>query len=308
MSARPIKVLYIAGAGRSGSTVLARLLGQQPRWFDGGEIFRFPENILNERVCGCGAPFRQCAVWPQILQEALGGFDNLDAHALSWRAQPIKNSDYLVRPRSSLDKKVQDTMANYLSAIEAIYRSIVSVTDSSLIVDSSKSPIHGHFLDLTGAVDLRVVHLVRDPRAVAYSTARRRKPGQRNQSFFSTLHTWTRWNHLASRFWSGDAKTPYLLVRYEDFIKQPRKVLAAIAELVEEDASWESSFRGEREVWLNATHHISGNVGKHSTGSVRLSMDEEWRGQMSGWDRLLATAWCSPWLGRYGYPALSAFR
>jgi hypothetical protein len=295
-----IKVLYIAGAGRSGSTLLARALGQQPGWFDGGEIFRFPENVTKERVCGCGMPFVGCPVWTEVLQQAFGGLSQTAAQALSWRNQPVKNRHYLLGAPSRVDRRVRHSMAGYLASIAALYRTIGSVAGASVIIDSSKSPLHGHLLELTGAVDLRVLHLVRDPRAVAYSTARRQKAGQRSQGLFETLHSWVRWNLLASKLWEGGS-TPYMLVRYEDFVARPRQVLADACALAGEESTWQGCFRGERELWLEPTHHISGNVGKHATGSVTLRPDEEWRERMAASDRAIATAWCSPWFGRYGY-------
>ncbi len=294
-----IKVVYIAGAGRSGSTVLARLLGQRPDWFDGGEIFRFPENILKDRVCGCGTRFTECAVWSRILASSLGS--RLDPRALSWRGLPVRNRHYMIMSKDRVDRNARGSMAAYLASIEEVYRAIAATTKSAVIVDSSKSPVHGHFLELTGAIDLRVVHLVRDPRAVAYSTACRRKPGQRNQSLFSSIHTWIRWNHLTSRFWGRSPTVPYLLLRYEDFVDQPLGAVRRIADLAGEDVPWEEHFEGERDVWLRPTHHVSGNVGKHATGRVRLTLDEEWREQMSRQHRLVTTMCCYPWLTRYGY-------
>jgi hypothetical protein len=301
MGTGSVKILYIAGAGRSGSTVLARLLGQQPGWFDGGEIFRFPENLIHEAICGCGAPFRSCPIWSQVLAQAFGGADRLDPQALSWRHQPVKNRHLLLSSRRRVDDRVRRTMTPYLEAIEAFYRSIAAVTGAAVIVDSSKSPLHGLFLELTGAVDLRVIQLVRDPRAVAYSTARRVKPGQRNQSFFASLHTWVRWNHLSSSLWSGGGRVPYMLLRYEDFVRRPRETLAAITALVGEEAGWDRFVTGDRDLHLEPTHHVSGNVGKRASGEIKLSLDEEWRVRMGRMDRVVAAACCAPWLLRYGY-------
>ena len=37
-AAKPVKVLYVAGLGRSGSTILANTLGQVEGFFSGGEL------------------------------------------------------------------------------------------------------------------------------------------------------------------------------------------------------------------------------------------------------------------------------
>jgi hypothetical protein len=62
-TARPVRVLYIGGLGRSGSTLLDRMIGQLPGFFSAGEIREVWQQGLREnRPCGCGTPFRP---WPQ---------------------------------------------------------------------------------------------------------------------------------------------------------------------------------------------------------------------------------------------------
>ena len=54
-----VKVLYIAGPGRSGSTVLGNVLGEIEGFFHGGELnFIWEHNLIENRLCSCGAPAR----------------------------------------------------------------------------------------------------------------------------------------------------------------------------------------------------------------------------------------------------------
>lgn len=57
--------------------------------------------------------------------------------------------------------------------LRKIYRAIQSTMGSSLIVDGSKLPLYGYVLTMP-AIDLYVVHLVRDLRAGAYSWLRKK--------------------------------------------------------------------------------------------------------------------------------------
>ena len=54
----PLRVVYIAGAGRSGSTLFARILGQAAGFCYVGEMKYFWENgsVKNE-LCTCGSAF-----------------------------------------------------------------------------------------------------------------------------------------------------------------------------------------------------------------------------------------------------------
>src|ERR1700704_6679072 len=68
-----VRVLYIAGTGRSGSTLLANILGQVDGIFNAGEVrYIWERGMLENRLCGCGRRFADCPVWTEILSEAFG--------------------------------------------------------------------------------------------------------------------------------------------------------------------------------------------------------------------------------------------
>lgn len=63
------RVLFIGGWGRSGSTLLERLVGSMDGTVSVGEMRDvWRRGVMGNRVCGCGAPFLSCPFW-----EALGG-------------------------------------------------------------------------------------------------------------------------------------------------------------------------------------------------------------------------------------------
>lgn len=65
----PVKVLYMLGLGRSGTTVLDLLLGGIDRFFSVGELQSlWKESIGEGRLCGCGRPVAQCPVWTSVLR------------------------------------------------------------------------------------------------------------------------------------------------------------------------------------------------------------------------------------------------
>src|SRR3712207_7778115 len=79
MTNYPVKVLYVVGLGRSGSTILSNSLGQIAGYFSAGELnFIWRHNVLENRLCGCGRPFRECPVWTRVMDEAFGGVDGVD--------------------------------------------------------------------------------------------------------------------------------------------------------------------------------------------------------------------------------------
>ena len=66
-------MLVIVGTGRSGSTLLGRLLGALPGAVHVGEVrFLWQRGLIEARLCGCGVPVPECPFWRTVLAEAYG--------------------------------------------------------------------------------------------------------------------------------------------------------------------------------------------------------------------------------------------
>ncbi len=308
MSEDRVKVLYIVGLGRSGSTILSNSLGQIGGYFSAGELnFIWKHNVIENRLCGCGKPFRECPVWTRVMDEAFGGMDGVDAREMMrlqasgtrTRHIPLMLTE---RGRRRLAERLEKLLINY----RRLYEAIGAVTDSRVIVDSSKEPAHGYAMSLVPDVDFYVLHLIRDPRAAAYSWLKK-KPQPDSEEIehmvrFSPAKSsalWDSWNASAEALWR---RTPekYLRLRYEDFVADPRASLRRILGLVGVTA--ELPLAGEREVRLGVSHTVSGNPNRFDTGAVELRPDYEWISNMSPRDRTLVTALTLPLLPHYGYP------
>jgi hypothetical protein len=87
-------VLYIAGFGRSGSTVLTNLLGEADGVFAAGEVLQFWRAMSTETcICGCGRAIKECSVWQGVraacnVSEQEAGSLAKVAHEL-WRLRPL---------------------------------------------------------------------------------------------------------------------------------------------------------------------------------------------------------------------------
>jgi Sulfotransferase family len=304
---RPTKVLYVVGLGRSGSTILSNSLGQIGGYFSAGELnFIWRHNVIENRLCGCGRPFRECPVWTRVMDEAFSGMDAVDPREmmrLQASGTRTRHIPLMLAPRGErvLKERLEKLLMNY----GRLYDAIASVTGSRVVVDSSKEPAHGYAMSMVPGVDFRVVHLIRDPRAAAYSWLKK-KPQPDSEEIehmvrFSPAKSsalWDTWNASAETLWR---RTPerYLRLRYEDFVAEPRKSLARILGLVGVTA--ELPLAGEREVRLGVSHTVSGNPNRFETGAVELRPDQEWVSSMSPRDRALVTALTLPLLKHYGY-------
>jgi hypothetical protein len=306
-------VLYIAGTGRSGSTVLASILGEAEGVFAAGEVrYLWQRGLKEQRLCGCGLPVRECPVWSRVLAKA-GYVDDpvrIDG-ALSMLNQTgrIRNLPGILAGRlgHGLDPAYRERYAPDRAALGALYHAMAAVTGSRVIVDSSKLPAYANVLAATPSIDLRVVHLVRDPRGAAHSWASKKELADgaaRSQMEkigpAKSALLWDVWNLAGGVLFRGGPDR-YLRLRYEDFVADPpgsaRRILAMVGL---QDAVL--PFVSGHEARTSANHSVAGNPDRLRHGQVTLRADDRWRTAMTSRDRRLVSTLTSPLLLRYGYP------
>jgi hypothetical protein len=306
---RPTTILYVAGAGRSGSTILDNILGQVDGVASVGELrFLWERGILEERLCGCGRPFLECPQWTPILDEA---FPNTELPALARRMVELQQDGTRARRlpkllRRRARERLQRSMSEYLGNLALLYAATASHLGRPVVVDSSKLPPYGAMLDMLPGFEVRVVHLIRDPRATAYSWLRKKRLPDRAGTAFMQQQgpvkasaLWALWNTAAGLLWRRSPR--YLRVHYEEFVREPRVVVDRI--LAHAGLAGASApFVSDSEVELSANHTVAGNPSRFSTGRVAIRADDEWTTRMRRWDRARVTAVTWPLLVRYGYP------
>lgn len=300
------KVLYIAGAGRSGSTIFGNVLGQLEGFAAFGELYNFSLRFLEPRYCGCGVRLPECPFWREVLRVCFDSDE--DAHLRAWLAQ----RDQVARARHTLEWRLSLTRqqllhqsAAYRATLARFYRAIAQVAEARVVVDTSKVAGYAQVLAWTPAIELYVVHLVRDPRAVAYSWARKKPkptPGGavaiNPTSPFRGALKWLAHN-LATELYRDVPDLHYLQVRYEDFVCHPRQVIAGVLDFVGEQSTIHVGTDGS--VALRPQHTVDGNPDRFRSGEVVLKADDEWQHKLSQRDRALVTLVAAPLLRRYGY-------
>ena len=149
-AAAPIKVIYIAGWGRSGSTILDGILGQVPGLVSVGEIkFLWERGYLQNRRCSCGEPFRSFPFWTEVMTLALPAITRDQVMALD-RASRRTRTRHLppMLLRGSLARYAPD-LDWYRTALAKLYRAVLQAGDGDIVVDSSKYPSYAFMLKQT---------------------------------------------------------------------------------------------------------------------------------------------------------------
>ena len=307
-----VRVLYVGGLGRSGSTLIERLIGQLPGVCAVGELVHlWDRGVTDGERCGCGEPFRQCPFWSQVGKAAFGGWDEVDlSRVAALRSRVDRNRFIPALARRHPGPKTRQLLTEYTSYYARLYHAVAGVSGCDLVVDSSKHPSLAHCLRWQPDVDLRVLHLVRDPRAVAYSWSRQvLRPDTDRQSYmtrYSPVMAAGQWDvqnaafHLLAR-----GGVPTMRLRYEDFTAEPELTLHQIAGFAGLPAGESFPFlTADGRSWgahLSAGHSVSGNPMRFTTGQVPISRDEKWRTHMPRAQQRAVTAFTLPLMAGYGY-------
>lgn len=314
LDADRVRLLVVGGIGRSGSTLLDRLLGQLPGHVSVGEmgVRLWDRSLTRDWPCGCGRPFRSCPFWSEVGQRAFGGWDNVDLPEVIRQQRAVNQTQkvpMLLAPR--LVPGFAATLNAYLDHMTRVYAAVRDVSGARVVVDSSKAPSVPYMLRHAERLDLTIAHVVRDPRGVAYSWTKK-KPnraelgGDGKPAFMPTIkprkvaRRWMTINGMITPL--PRLGVPVIRLRYEDVVTRPGAELARVARMLGEDIGPEDlGFVRPTEVELQEAHTASGNPNRFDSGWVPLRLDEAWREEFPPESRRTVERITAPLRRVYGY-------
>lgn len=286
------RVIIIGGLGRSGATLLARLLGELPGVValgDGSQLWR---RVHEGGRCGCGEPWRGCGFWCAVGEAAFGGWDAVDVDRVLELRRRVERAWAL--PGLVLDRPQPEARA-YAAYHRRVYAAASRIAGARVVIVSAEHSALPWSLRQTG-LDLRVVHLVRDPRAVAHSGAGPvGRPGH-------AAATALRWNlHNTALSLLSRRGTPLFRLRYEALVAQPTAALRDLVEFAGVGATADLSFVGRSTVTLGPSHFATGDPPAFTVLPLQRDGDR-WRRDLAPRQRRLVGAVCAPLMPAYGYP------
>ena len=305
------RVLYVAGLPRSGSTVLGCVLGGIPGAIFVGELAFFWRRFADSELCSCGQPLPGCPFWSVVVGKAFGQLTPEEVGELGSLEQAVFQRQW---PLALLPLRWPARRSQRIGAMlterARLYRAIGEVANASCVVDSGKELIYGSLAARIGATGLRTIHIVRDPRGVAFSWQKnvRSDSAPRDMPRRPALRTAVHWveQNLLVQFSLRRLSRGYVRIRYEDLATRPADVLDAIADATPAAAGHGHTASGT--ALAEGEHHwVSSNPGvrKRLGSGLRLTLDEEWRASMPRGQRRLVTVVCGALMAVYGYPLRS---
>jgi hypothetical protein len=245
--AQPPTVIFIASQARSGSTLLDLLIGSHSEVVSGGELMHLPSKGTMRKEggeqCTCGASITVCERWRAVnaeLRNSAGlSIDTLDLHS----------PDADVFRRDNL----------------ALFRAMSAVSQRRFVIDSSKRYFRLERLLAIPQLDVRVIHLVRNPAGVTYSHIR----AGGNVSFpsYGLGFSYLRGELRILRLLAGQKSHT---VRYEDLTSDTATVLPTMM-------NWLGlAYEPSQLQWSHTKHHSVGGNPMRFVGNSTISPDDEW--------------------------------
>ncbi|SMO87588.1 sulfotransferase family protein [Fodinibius sediminis] len=267
------KILYILGAGRSGSTILATVLNDNANIRHVGELHHFFSYVDNDDFCSCGLRLSQCEYWSRVLNALSNGIKDKPGEIASL----CDGMEYhTVIPHHILGLKKGDTFKKYQEAQEYLINSIRNVDNHQYLLDSAK--YIGRFLALRRIYgnDVKGIYLVRDVRGVIRSF---QKKVQTQSPPFRTLIYYILINFWAQILYFALPGEQIIKVRYEDIVDNPVATLDRIGDFLDLDLS-DSIIKIRNKQPFEIPHIVGGNRLKKSK-EVILQKDRDWLENMT---------------------------
>ncbi len=298
------QLVYILAASHSGSTLLSMLLASHPRIGSIGEM-KLPASAMGDLRryrCSCGSLIQECGFWQEI-RESMGkrGFDfDLTCAGTDYRAiaSPYARRILAASHGGQFLESIRDTALNLSAAwhrqLPEIHRrnaalasTICEIVKAKIVVDSSKNAVRLKYLLRNRELDVRVIHLIRDGRAVALtytdpaSFADAKDPRQRGGgmgggrkserlSMAEAASEWYSNMKEAEHILRGLGKSRRIEIRYEEYCQDPDGTLARLFVFLGLDPN-----EGAKD-FRSVEQHVVGN-GMRLDTTCEVRLDERWK-------------------------------
>jgi hypothetical protein len=271
------RVIYVMGAGHSGSTILGVALGNCEGMFYAGEV---DEWLL--KGSGRWGGERRTRFWEAVRAEVGDAADGLFGDGVN---RLIERSSALLR----IDRRRQRRriLPSYRHATERLLAAIARVASASYVVDTSHFPLRARQLQRIPGVELHLIFLVRDPQAVVESNVReisRHEVAERRVRVLGTNAGLWLTQLLSIYVFLRQPRERRMFLRYEKFVADPAGVLRALLDHVGSEAQLPDLARLDPGIPLE---------GNRLLGAETISIQPP-RAPMPRWSRLTSVLQ-SPW-------------
>lgn len=258
-----MKIIYIVGYERSGSTLLHNILSQSDQSFGVGELRHFSKRLIDERPCACGEKVKECKFWSEFTSSASEG--NTYTRDKWILAYPFLKIYFNIFRRREV------------SYFKKLYDYAKEKSGNRIIIDSSKSLVHLFLLRKVLKYDVKVVFIVRHPKGIMHSIKRRMQENHEKYQRFNFRLLLVKIdvvNFLVNFFAKRISFTQIL--KYENLVRDPAKELPNI--LTGFGMTLDIPKKNSKgEIYFKNTHSVDGGPSRHARGLIAIKEDLSWK-------------------------------
>jgi Sulfotransferase family len=222
-------VIYLMGAGHSGSSILGVTLGNCEDCFYAGEV--------EEWLVRSGQPqwggTERAGFWSRVTED-VDGDDLFGAEVNRY----VERSSAALRWDRWLTRR--RLLGRYRRVAGDLLRAIARIADAGTVIDSSHFPLRARELQKVTGIELYLVFLVRDPQSVVDSNTRELSTHEvaerRWRALSMNANLWL--TQLLSVFvFLRHPHDRRIFLRYEDFVADPEQIVRQILDTVGSSAA-----------------------------------------------------------------------
>lgn len=208
-----IKIIYLLGAGRSGTTLLTTVLNNHPKILALGEMHQFLDYVKFNKDCSCGEELINCPFWRTILKDLdLSKLKKQELVDLSNRLEKHYNIPLHLIKRTPNPK--------YKDVIEMTFGVLKKNVAEEWLLDSSKYISRYLLLRKNKNLHIKGIYLVRDVRGVIHSFNKKVQTPKEPLSailYYMLINLWAQFITIFD--------SRIIRIRYEDFVNNPDEIL-----------------------------------------------------------------------------------
>jgi hypothetical protein len=307
--ARPrVRYVCMPGSPFTGSTLLGALLNEHPDCASiGAATGLISRTDLTTYRCSCGALFRECGFWQHLAARTRELGYPVDVFKTGfWSTHLRLSPNRLVNAllarslRSSGLNVLRDAVVGRLPAARAararmggatwsLATAVLERTGKRVFVDTARDHQRPKFLAADPRLEVKVIHLIRDPRGNAASIMK-----HAGETVEAAARQWRHYNVEADRVKRYFTPASWLTLHYEELCADPPGVLGRISDFLGVARAPETPAPRDRE------RHIIGNAMRLRALS-EIREDRSWEQRLTRGDLDVIARIAGPTSRRLGY-------
>lgn len=266
-------LIFVAGWGRSGTTLLGNLLASKFNGLMVGEVrYLWDRGLEQKRICGCTERIVDCELWMNSVPEEAMRVPDIMSRKVGSKARWLQVINFL--PGGHYIYRA--LCGRELNLLNLLYKNLLASAPNNVLVDTSKSPFYATSLALSAENKIRFIHILRNPAGVAFSWQRVKQTldsehGTDEFPRYGIVRSSIQWLivNILCMWCRVMPNIEYYKIFYEDLVTNPTAEFEGLATFIRLDDDQEGRC---------SNHSVSGNPIRFvDVRELKMQADAEWK-------------------------------